>query len=51
MARLGGIWVELLKDISFKVVPLNQRDARNMIREIKGFSLLKGYRGMEQEQK
>lgn len=45
MFGLGGIWVELLKDVSFRIVPILPRDAREMIREIKGFPLLDGYRG------
>ncbi len=45
MFGLGGIWVELLKDVSFRIVPILPRDAREMIREIKGFPLLEGYRG------
>ena len=39
--------VEVLKDVSFRIVPLAQRDAREMIKEIKGYSLLQGYRGQE----
>jgi acetyl-CoA synthetase (ADP-forming) len=45
MFGLGGILVELLKDISFRIVPINRRDATEMIQEIKGFPLLNGYRG------
>ena len=45
MFGLGGIWVELLKDVAFRIVPLLPRDAREMVREIKGFPLLEGYRG------
>ena len=47
MFGLGGIWVEILKDVSFRIVPLTQKDAHDMIREIKGYSLLEGYRGQE----
>jgi len=47
MFGLGGILVEVLKDVAFRIVPLTRRDAREMIREIKGFPLLQGYRGQE----
>ena len=45
MFGLGGIFVEVLEDVSFRVAPLTPGDAREMIREIKGFSLLTGARG------
>jgi acyl-CoA synthetase (NDP forming) len=45
MFGLGGIFVEVLKDVAFRIVPLEARDARQMIREIKGFPVLEGVRG------
>ena len=47
MFGLGGVLVEILKDVSFRIVPLEKRDAHEMIREIKGFPMLQGYRGAE----
>jgi acyl-CoA synthetase (NDP forming) len=47
MFGLGGVLVEVLKDVAFRIIPIVPRDARQMIREIKGFPLLEGYRGQE----
>ncbi|HJP41430.1 MAG TPA: acetate--CoA ligase family protein [Dehalococcoidia bacterium] len=45
MFGLGGIMVEVLKDVSFRLVPLTERDADQMINEIQGRPLLEGVRG------
>lgn len=45
MFGLGGIFVEVLKDVSFRVAPVSRGDAEDMVREIKGSVLLKGFRG------
>lgn len=41
---LGGIFTEILKDISFRICPITEQDADSMIQEIKGYPILKGYR-------
>jgi acyl-CoA synthetase (NDP forming) len=47
MFGLGGVFVEVLKDVSFRVVPLEPRDAKQMVREIKALPILEGVRGQE----
>jgi len=42
---LGGVLVEILRDVVFRIAPLEDRDAREMVHEIKGYSILAGYRG------
>ena len=47
MFGLGGIFTEILKDISFRVAPLEKRDALEMMQDIKGHKILEAVRGME----
>ncbi len=47
MLGLGGIYVELFKDVTFRIAPVTDSEALEMIKEIKGYSILKGYRGTE----
>ncbi len=47
MFGLGGVLVEVLKDVSFRIVPIETEDAVQMTGEIQGRKLLEGYRGQE----
>lgn len=44
MFGLGGVFVEVLKDVTFRIAPINEDEAREMISEVKAYPLLKGYR-------
>jgi acyl-CoA synthetase (NDP forming) len=45
MFGLGGVFVEVLKDVQFRLAPLSREEALEMIRSIKGFPILEGTRG------
>jgi acetyltransferase len=45
MFGYGGIFVEVFKDVSFRLAPIGRNEARRMIRQIKGYKLLAGFRG------
>jgi acyl-CoA synthetase (NDP forming) len=45
MFGLGGIFTEVLKDVAFRLAPIQRSVALEMIREVKGFPLLDGARG------
>jgi len=45
MFGLGGVFVEVLRDVSFRILPITEKDAAQMIDDIRGSDILKGYRG------
>lgn len=45
MFGIGGIYVEVFKDVSFRICPIRELSAQHMVTEIKGYKLLKGFRG------
>jgi acyl-CoA synthetase (NDP forming) len=47
MCGVGGIFTELYKDVSFRVIPIDDYDARQMIEELAGKKLLEGFRGIK----
>ena len=44
---MGGTLVELMKDVTLRILPISEQDIRGMIREIDGYPLIAGYRGMK----
>ncbi len=47
MFGLGGVFIEILRDVSFRVAPVSEEEAEEMMREVRGFKILQGYRGSE----
>ncbi len=45
MFGLGGVFVEILKDVTFRIAPFSEDEAMDMIKEIKGYKILRGARG------
>jgi len=43
---IGGIFVEIYKDVTFRLIPISEKDVRDMIEEIQGKKVLDGYRGL-----
>ena len=46
MFGLGGIYVEVFKDVTFRIIPIDRRNGREMVEEIKGRKILEGYRNL-----
>src|ERR687886_2726917 len=46
MAGIGGIYTEIFKDVSFRILPITRQDALSMIDDLRGNKILKGFRGM-----
>jgi acyl-CoA synthetase (NDP forming) len=47
MVGVGGIYTEVYQDVSFRVIPIEEYDAKEMIEEVKGKKLLEGFRNIK----
>jgi acetyltransferase len=45
MCGLGGVFIEVVRDIAFRLPPVTREDAHEMLQSLKGYKLLNGYRG------
>ena len=45
MVGIGGVFLEVLNDVSFRICPIDAQEVRTMLRELRGFPLLQGFRG------
>jgi acyl-CoA synthetase (NDP forming) len=47
MVGIGGVFVEVFKDVAYRLAPIDAREAEEMLKELKGYKMLTGYRGKD----